>query len=111
LSPKIDRGTPWRACRYAPTTSARDPIRDAARPRYQLTERPMFGGQRLSRLGVFSPEFPDAEALIPLVSDNPDCARHIAEGAVMRLLCGEQCFETYRAHLWAHVHPVVYAAE
>jgi hypothetical protein len=27
----------------------------------------------------------------------------------MRLLCGEQCFETYRAHLWAHVHPVVYA--
>jgi hypothetical protein len=53
----------------------------------------------------------NAEALIPLVADNPDCARHIAEGAVMRLLCGEQCFETYRAHLWAHVHPVVYAAE
>jgi hypothetical protein len=53
----------------------------------------------------------NAEALIPLVAENPDCARHIAEGAVMRLLCGEQCFETYRAHLWAHVHPVVYAAE
>lgn len=53
----------------------------------------------------------NAEALIPLVEENPGCARHIAEGAVMRLVCGEQCFETYRAHLWAHAHPVVYAAE
>lgn len=53
----------------------------------------------------------NAEALHPLVSNDPTCARHIAEGAIMRLICGEQCFETYRAHLWAHVHPVVYAAE
>jgi hypothetical protein len=53
----------------------------------------------------------NAEALVPLVSENPDCARYIAEGAVMRLVCGEQCFETYRAHLWAHAHPLVYAAE
>jgi hypothetical protein len=53
----------------------------------------------------------NAEALVPLVSADPDCARYIAEGAVMRLICGEQCFETYRAHLWAHAHPVVYAAE
>lgn len=53
----------------------------------------------------------NAEALIPLVSENPSCARHIAEGAVMRLVLGEQCFESYRAHLWAHHHPVVYAAE
>ncbi|WP_426043614.1 iron-containing redox enzyme family protein [Caulobacter sp. DWR3-1-2] len=53
----------------------------------------------------------NAEALIPLVTENPDCARHIAEGAVMRLICGEQCFDTYRAHLWAHAHPLVYAAE
>jgi hypothetical protein len=53
----------------------------------------------------------NAEALAPLVRETPDCARHIAEGAVMRLICGEQCFETYRAHLWAHAHPVVYAAE
>ncbi len=52
----------------------------------------------------------NAEALHPLVSEFPDCARFIAEGAVMRLICGEQCFDTYRAHLWAHVHPVVYAA-
>lgn len=52
----------------------------------------------------------NAEALTPLVEDNPACARFIAEGAIMRLLCGEQCFETYRAHLWAHAHPLVYAA-
>lgn len=53
----------------------------------------------------------NAEALIPLVEAKPDCARYLAEGAVMRLICGEQCFETYRNHLWAHAHPVVYAAE
>lgn len=53
----------------------------------------------------------NAEALIPLVEAAPECARHLAEGAVMRLICGEQCFEAYRAHLWAHAHPVVYAAE
>jgi Iron-containing redox enzyme len=53
----------------------------------------------------------NAEALAPLVAENPACARFIAEGAIMRLLCGEQCFETYRAHLWAHEHAVMYAAE
>lgn len=53
----------------------------------------------------------NAEALAPLVAERPSCARHIAEGAIMRLICGEQCFEAYRAGLWAHAHPVVYAAE
>jgi hypothetical protein len=53
----------------------------------------------------------NAECLAPLVEERPECARWIAEGALMRLLCGEQCFEVYRAHLWAHTHPVVYAAE
>jgi hypothetical protein len=53
----------------------------------------------------------NAEALEPLVAETPECAKYLAEGAIMRLICGEQCFETYRAHLWAHVHPVVYAAE
>jgi len=51
----------------------------------------------------------NAEALIPLVSEQPECARYIAEGALMRLICGEQCFEAYRAHLWADA--VAYAAE
>ena len=53
----------------------------------------------------------NAEALEPLVRETPEAARFLAEGAVMRLICGEQCFETYRAHLWAHAHPLVYAAE
>lgn len=53
----------------------------------------------------------NAEALEPLVAENPACAKYIAEGALMRLVCGEQCFEAYRAALWAHAHPAVYAAE
>ena len=53
----------------------------------------------------------NAEALVPLVSETPQCARFIAEGAVMRLICGEQCFAAYRAALLAHHHAVVYAAE
>lgn len=42
----------------------------------------------------------NAEVLRPLVQADPDCARYIAEGALMRLLCGQRCFETYRARLW-----------
>lgn len=53
----------------------------------------------------------NAEALVPLVEENPACARFIAEGAVMRLMCGEQCFEAYRSHLWCQADAVVYAAE
>jgi hypothetical protein len=53
----------------------------------------------------------NTEALVPLVGEAPECARYLAEGALMRLICGEQCFETYRAHLWVNAHPVVYAAE
>jgi hypothetical protein len=53
----------------------------------------------------------NAEAIAPLVSETPACARHIAEGALMRLICGEQCFAAYGAALLAHHHPVVYAAE
>jgi hypothetical protein len=40
------------------------------------------------------------EVLRPLVEADPACARHIAEGALMRLRCGQRCFETYRARLW-----------
>jgi hypothetical protein len=52
----------------------------------------------------------NSEALAPLVEAEPTCARFIAEGALMRLLCGEQCFETYRAHLWCRA-PMAIAAE
>jgi len=53
----------------------------------------------------------NAEALAPLVSETPACAPLIAEGALMRLICGEQCFEAYRAHLWAQAPQMLYAAE
>lgn len=44
-----------------------------------------------------------AEAITPLVSDHPEAARPIAEGALMRLICGARCFEAYRARLWGGV--------
>jgi hypothetical protein len=40
------------------------------------------------------------EALRPLVEEDPRRATAIAEGALMRLLCGERCFSRYRAVLW-----------
>jgi hypothetical protein len=40
------------------------------------------------------------EALRPLVSEDPARATAIAEGALMRLRCGERCFDRYRAELW-----------
>lgn len=41
------------------------------------------------------------EVLLPLVADNPACARPIAEGALLRLWCGARCFERYRRHFAA----------
>lgn len=43
----------------------------------------------------------NAEALTPLAETMPEVLPAIAEGAIMRLLCGQQCFEAYRAVLWA----------
>jgi len=40
------------------------------------------------------------EALRPLVEEDPRRAVAIAEGALMRLRCGERCFHRYRQHLW-----------
>jgi hypothetical protein len=42
----------------------------------------------------------NAEAISPAVADDPRRARAIAEGALMRLTCGERCFERYRPELW-----------
>lgn len=41
------------------------------------------------------------EALRPLVEEDPRRATAIAEGALIRLKCGERCFERYRAELWS----------
>ena len=35
------------------------------------------------------------EVIAPLVDADPACAPFIAEGALMRLLCGQRCFERY----------------
>ncbi len=40
------------------------------------------------------------EGLRPLVAADPESARYLAEGAVMRLRCGERCFAEYRRQLW-----------
>lgn len=40
------------------------------------------------------------EVFVSLVRENPDCARYLAEGALMRLQCGADSFEAYRRHLW-----------
>lgn len=41
-----------------------------------------------------------ANVLDPLVAHRPEWMRPLAEGALMRLLCGQRCFEAYRAQLW-----------
>lgn len=40
------------------------------------------------------------EAIRPAVEEDPRRATAMAEGALIRLKCGERCFEAYRAHLW-----------
>ncbi len=40
-----------------------------------------------------------SESIRPLVEADPSCARWLAEGALMRLLCGERCFVRYSAEL------------
>lgn len=39
------------------------------------------------------------EVIHPLVDADPGCARSLAEGALMRLRCGERCFARYSAEL------------
>ena len=41
------------------------------------------------------------EVLLPLVAERPECARPIAEGALMRLCAGQRCFDRYRRALWS----------
>ena len=59
----------------------------------------------LKRLGVEPKlrKYFDLHAVRPLVAADPDCARYLAEGALMRLTCGARCFDAYRAHLWGDV--------
>lgn len=49
------------------------------------------------------------EVLRPLAAEYPDCIRSLAEGAVMRLMAGQRCFEAYRERLWG-AEPVLRSA-
>ena len=40
------------------------------------------------------------EAIAPLVAEDPRRATAMAEGALIRLRCGERCFARYRKELW-----------
>jgi hypothetical protein len=40
------------------------------------------------------------EVFASIVAEKPDAARYIAEGALMRLQCGADCFDAYRRHFW-----------
>jgi hypothetical protein len=40
------------------------------------------------------------EAIRPAVAEDPRRATAMAEGALIRLKCGERCFEAYRKQLW-----------
>jgi hypothetical protein len=42
----------------------------------------------------------NAEAIEPAVTEDPNRAVAIAEGALIRLNCGARCFERYRRELW-----------
>jgi len=43
----------------------------------------------------------NAEAIVPLVSEDPRRATAMAEGALIRLNCGKRCFQRYRQRLWS----------
>ena len=40
------------------------------------------------------------EVFATIIADTPEAATHIAEGALMRLQCGADCFDAYRRHFW-----------
>jgi hypothetical protein len=42
------------------------------------------------------------EVIRPLVEADPECAKYLAEGALIRLTSGEQCFERYSTELGIH---------
>jgi hypothetical protein len=53
-----------------------------------------------STLDIKHSEDWNEEVLRPLVAADPDCARYIAEGALMRLASGARCFDAYTQRLW-----------
>jgi hypothetical protein len=50
----------------------------------------------------------NSEAIQPLMSERPEVATAIAEGALMRLECGARCFERYRSEFGLNRPPCVF---
>ena len=50
------------------------------------------------------------EIIRPLVEADPGCAQFVAEGAMMRLVCGERCFERYAIELKSAVSTITAVA-
>lgn len=51
------------------------------------------------------------EVIRPLVSQDPFCAQYIAEGALMRLRCGELCFDRYAKEMNINFYKRPFAEE
>ena len=50
-------------------------------------------------LDVHHPLARNREAIRPLVQADPACARFIAEGALMKMVSGQRCFDCYAEQL------------
>ena len=123
LTPTID-STAWESLALANTMTAFATVRRyawhsvGALGVVELTapSRVSLIGQGLKRLGhppvvrryfelhaaldVKHSEDWNEHALLPLARETPHAIPFIAEGAMMRLICGQRCFEAYRDHLW-----------
>ncbi|OYW90775.1 MAG: hypothetical protein B7Z13_14110 [Caulobacterales bacterium 32-67-6] len=108
LTPTIE-GTLWQSLALANTMTAFAATRPAGLKRVGTAPKLRKYFDLHAVLDVEHSKAWNAEALLPLATDHPEVLPAIAEGAIMRLLCGEQCFEAYRAVLWGGAetsHPV-----
>src|SRR5690606_34760232 len=80
------------------TAPARSVYTAAALKRIGLSQRERRYFDLHAVLDVKHSEDWNREALRPLVEEDPRRATAIAEGALIRLRCGERCFERYRRH-------------
>jgi hypothetical protein len=80
------------------TAPGRSKSTAAALRRIGLTQRERRYFDLHAVLDVKHSEDWNREAILPAVTEDPRRATAMAEGALIRLRCGERCFETYRAH-------------
>lgn len=87
----IELTAPWRAAKVAEAMRRLDFPRKA-RAYFDLH----------AKLDVLHAREWIQEIIRPLVTANPNCAPFIAEGALMRLQCGQRCFDRYSKELNLH---------